>query len=407
MFHDGATLDAEGVKANLERAKSIEGSSVATDLAAMQSVTVVDPQTVEVTLSEPNVAIIGSFADRAGIIVSPQAIADGVDLDTTMVGAGPFKLIEHRQGDRTTFERFEEYWDTERVAKVAQLEIRVVPDAVARLNALRTGQINATTLSANQVSEIENDPAFRLQFSTELQYIYIVQNRARAGQDDLDVRRALLHGLDRQSICDSLLLGYCELTDQPFPPGYFAYNDEIEDVLYPYDPDTARELLAGAGVESLELSMLIPAGLPQYPEIAEIIQAQWAELGVTVDIRPTDPTSLGEVMFAQEQADTMLASWGGRPDPAMTFIQRAGPDAFANPGGVTTPEMEELIAQASSIADPEERQAALQAGSKEMAESVLEMVVLFPQVPYAMADNVVFEPYLTSKPEFRDVAVVE
>ena len=112
-------------------------------------------------------------------------------------------------------------------------------------------------------------------------------------------------------------------------------------------------------------------------------------------------------MFAQEQADTMLAGWGGRPDPAMTFIQRAGPDAFANPGGVTTPEMEDLIAQATSIADPEEREAALKEGSREMAESVLEMVVLFPQVPYVAQSNVRFTPYLSSKPEFRDVAIVQ
>jgi hypothetical protein len=68
--------------------------------------------------------------------------------------------------------------------------------------------------------------------------------------------------------------------------------------------------------------------------------------------------------------------------------------------------MVELIAQATSISDPEERQAALQAGSKEMAESVLEMVVLFPNVPYVAQSDVVFTPYLSSKPEFRDVAIV-
>ena len=249
-----------------------------------------------------------------------------------MVGAGPFKLVEHRPGDRTTYVRNDDYWDQDHLAKVKNLEIRVVADNVARLNAVRTGQLQATTISATQVPEIENDPAFRVLFNTELAYTYIVQNRARAQQDNVDVRRALLYGLDRQGICDSLLAGKCVITDQPFPPGYFAYNEDIDDVLYPYDPEKAKELLAGAGVESLELSMLIPGGLPTYPEIAEVIQAQWAELGVTVDIQPADPTSLGELMFAQEQADTMLAGWGGRPDPAMTFIQRAGPDAFANPG---------------------------------------------------------------------------
>jgi peptide/nickel transport system substrate-binding protein len=406
-FHDGAPLDAEAVKANLDRGKSIEGSSVATDLAAMESVTVVDPMTVDVNLSTPNVAIIGSFADRAGILVSPKALADGVDLDANMVGAGPYKMISHVHGDTTKYERNDDYWDQEHLAPVKNLEIKVIADNVARLNAIRTGQISATTISAAQAPEVEGNEDLRLMYNTELAYTYIVQNRARAGQDDLRVRQALLYGLDRQSICDSLLAGKCLITDQPFPPGYFAYNEDIPDVLYPYDPDKAKELLAEAGVTDLSLSMLIPAGLPTYPEIAEIIQAQWAELGVTIEIRPTDPTSLGEVMFAQEQADTMLAGWGGRPDPAMTFIQRAGPDAFANPGGVTTPEMVDLIAQATSIADPDEREAALKEGSREMAESVLEMVVLFPQVPYVTQSNVRFTPYLSSKPEFRDVAIMQ
>ena len=85
-------------------------------------------------------------------------------------------------------------------------------------------------------------------YNTELAYTYIVQNRARGGQDDVRVRQAMLYGLDRQSICDSLLAGKCQITDQPFPPGYFAYNEDIPDVLYPYDPEKAKELLAEAGV---------------------------------------------------------------------------------------------------------------------------------------------------------------
>lgn len=405
-FHDGAPFDGEAVKANIERAQSIEGSSVATDLEVIESVTVVDPTTVELALSEPNVAIIGSLADRAGIQVSPQAIADGVNLDEQMVGAGPYKMVAHTPGSSTTFERNDEYWDTENTPDVATLEIRVIADQVSRLNALRTGQIDATQLGQNQVSELEGQDDIDVIVNTELQYLYVVQNRARANQDDLRVRQALVHGLDRQAICDALLFGLCELTDQPFPPGYFAYDDSIDDVLYPYDPERARELLDEAGVEELDVSMLIPAGLPTYPEMAEIIQAQWADLGITVSIEPAEPTQLGELMFAQESADAMLATWGGRPDPAMTFNQRASADGFANPGGGTTDEMIELIEESVSIVDPDEREDALKRGSREMAESVLELVLMFPQVPYGMQDNVVFEPYLTAKPEFRNVGKV-
>ncbi len=404
-FHDGAAFDAEAVKINIERAKAIEGSSVATDLNSIDTVTVIDPTTVEIGMNRPNVAIIGSFTDRAGIMVSPQALADEVNLDEEMVGAGPYRMVSHTPGATTIFERNDDYWDTENLPKVATLEIRVIADQVARLNALRTGQIHATTIGANQVSEVEGDDAVNVQFNTELQYFYIVQNRARANQDDVRVRQALLHGLDREAMCDALLFGYCVLTDQPFPPGYYAYNTEIDDVLYPYDPARAQELLAEAGVESLDLSMLIPAGLATYPEMAEIIQAQWGELGVNVTIEAAEPTQLGELMFAQQTSDALLATWGGRPHPLVTFIQRASSTGFANPGGITTPLMEELIAEASALTDAGERQVALQAGSREVAESVLEMVLMFPQVPYATLDGVVFTPYLTSKPEFRAVGI--
>lgn len=405
-FHDGAALDAEAVAANFERALGIEGSSVATDLGSIEEVSVVDELTVALTLAEPNAALIGALADRAGIVVSPQAIADEVDLDAEMVGAGPFRMVSHDSGNVTVFERFEDYWDQDNLAEVAGLEIVVMPDAVARLNALRSGQIDATTISADQIPEIENDSSLVIQTQSELQYFYVVQNRARAGQDDLALRQAMLHGLDREGMCQSLLLGYCEVTDQPFPPGYYAYDDGIDQLLYPYDPDRARELMDEAGVESLELSMLMPAGLATYPEVGQTIQAQWAELGITVELIPAQPAQLGEQMFANEEADTMLASWGGRPDPGMTLTQRTSADAFANPGGHTTPEMADILERAAATIDPDERAAVLQEGSAEVAESVLEMVLFFPQVPYVTSADVRFTPYLTSKPEFRDVAVM-
>lgn len=402
-FHDGAPFDAEAVEINFDRAKSIEGSSVATDLGSIEDVTVVDEFTVELTLSEPNVAVIGSLSDRAGIQVSPQAIADGVNLDEEMVGAGPYRMVSHTPGATTLFERNDDYWDTENIPNVARLEIRVIADNVARLNAFRTGQVDATTIGANQVSEVDDDPEVQVLLNTELQYIYLVQNRSRANQDDVRVRQAIVHAIDREAICDALIFGYCELTDQPFPPGYFAYDDSIPDVLYDYDLDRSRELLEEAGVGNFDISLIIPAGLATYPEVAETVQAMLTDVGITVEIQAAEPTQLGELMFAQQVTDMMLAAWGGRPDPAITMIQRASETGFANPGGVTTERMTELIEQAVSTTDADERTAVLRQGSREMAESVLEIVLYFPQVPYVLGDGVYFEPYQTAKPEFRNV----
>ncbi|MCU1504715.1 MAG: hypothetical protein JWM12_4069 [Ilumatobacteraceae bacterium] len=406
-FHDGATLDATAVKSNLDRAKNLQGSSVATDLASIDSVTVVDPATVEVKLKAPNVAILGSFADRAGIMVSPKAIADGVNLDETMVGAGPYKMVSHVPGSTTKFERFDGYWDKAHLPKVKTLEIRVIADEVARQNALETGQISATTIGPAQAKDVQANGDVNLQYNTELAYLYIVQNRSQVHQDDVRVRQAMMYALDRDGMCKALAFGFCEVSDQPFPPGYFAYDPTLPQVLYPYDVAKAKDLMKQAGVSSMDITMFTPAGLPTYPELSEAIQSQWAEIGINVTLQPVEPTQLGVLMFQQQKANTMLAGWGGRPDPSITMIQRASATGFGNPGGVTTPKMTDLIAQSTATADPAARAKALQAGSREMAESVLEMPVYFPKNIYGSQKNVFFTPYLSSKPEFRDVYITK
>jgi len=405
-FHDGAVFDAAAVKKNLERAKGVQGSSVASDLRNLASVDVVDPQTVHLNLSAPDVSIIGALSDRAGVQVSPKALDEGVNLDEKMVGAGPYKLVSYVPGSATIYERNPNYWDPN-AAKAARLEIRVIADSTARLNALRTGQIDATTINANQVAEVKDDPTINLQTNTELAYLYIVQNRARAGQGDLKVRQAMLYALDREGICKAVLFGYCEVTDHLFPPGYFADDPNLQKLLYPYDVNKAKQLMAEAGKSAgFTVTMLTPAGLPTYPEIAEAIQAQWKAIGITVQIQPAEPTKLGELMFAQKSADTMLAGWGGRPDPSITFAQRGTAAGFGNPGGVTTPEMEALYQKSITTTDKAEREKVLRDGTKEMAQSVLEMVVAIPKVPYVTTKKVVgFQPYLSSKPEFRGVGV--
>ena len=79
----------------------------------------------------------------------------------TWSGPGRTRWSSHVQGDTTKYERNDDYWDQDHLAKVKNLEIRVIADNVARLNALRTGEISATTISATQIPDVEERPAFR------------------------------------------------------------------------------------------------------------------------------------------------------------------------------------------------------------------------------------------------------
>src|SRR5690606_5452955 len=99
------------------------------------------------------------------------------------------------------------------------------------------------------------------------------------------------------------------------------------------DPDRARELLAEAGVEELEIGMMFAAGQAPYPEIAEAIQAQLGEVGITLRLEPNEQSQLADLMFAQEAADSLLSGASGRPDPSQYMYARMDAEAFGNPGG--------------------------------------------------------------------------
>src|SRR5690349_17940102 len=115
-FHDGEKMDAAAVKYNLERHKTMPGSSRRAELTQMESVEVVDPQTVRIHLSAPSSPLLTVLADRAGMMVSPKAAqAAGDKFGTRPVCSGPFRFVERIAQDRIVLERYPGYWDKGRI----------------------------------------------------------------------------------------------------------------------------------------------------------------------------------------------------------------------------------------------------------------------------------------------------
>ena len=111
-FHDGAPFDAEAVKVNIDRYKTADYSKRKGELKSVTSVTVIDPLTVRLDLSAPDAPLLSILADRAGMMVSPKAIAAlGVNLPTKPVCAGPFKFVERLPQQKIVFEKFDDYWN--------------------------------------------------------------------------------------------------------------------------------------------------------------------------------------------------------------------------------------------------------------------------------------------------------
>ena len=162
--------------------------------------------------------------------------------------AGPWRHVEFRLGNRSAYERFDGYWDPD-AARVARLELLLIPDETTRMNAVRSGQVDGTTISNLQIQQARRY-GLKVQSGVGLEVLHIQLNRTRAGFDDVRVRQAMNHAIDRRAIIRALSFGYGQPSVQPFPEDYVAYAPGLGRLHYDYDPDRARALLAEAGISS-------------------------------------------------------------------------------------------------------------------------------------------------------------
>lgn len=403
-FHDGEEFNAEAVAANIERGQTLEGSSVAADLADIEEVEVVDEHEVVFHLSQPNSMLPGMLSHRAGAMISPGAF-DNDDLDVMPVGAGMYEVSDHRPDDVITYERYDDYWDDD-VVGAARFELVILPDPSARFNALRTGDVDIASLEGRQVSEAEAADLI-VESDTALHYLVLYLNRA--SQDALEipeVRQAMNHAIDKQAIVDSVLFGYGETASQPFPEGYWAHNPDFPGDYYEYDPERAQELLAEAGYEDgFEFELLVTA-LGVYEQSAEAAQSMLDEVGITANLRTVEPAQTADVYYAQQDGDALLSQWGGRPDPSMTIELQFSDEGFANPGRHFTEEMLELNREALETIDFDERQEVIHRNVAHIVEQAFQVPIAHDEGIYGMTDRVVgFETLVTGQANFRTLGL--
>jgi peptide/nickel transport system substrate-binding protein len=403
-FHDGTPFDAEAVRANIERAQTVEGSSVAADLAGISTVEVVDPHTVRLRLTERNSMLLGLLSHRAGVMVSPTAF-DNPDLDLAPVGTGMYRVREYRPNDTIFYERYDDYWDPD-VVGVRNLELRILPDEVTRMNALRTGEVDIALLSGRLASEAEALPGITVNRDVTLTYLVLYLNRARAEFHNPLVRQALNHAIDRQAIAQGIYFGAARPTVQPFPDSYYAYNPAYPPDHYAYDPERARQLLAEAGLPNgFEFEMLVTA-LSTYVQAGEAIQNMLAEIGVTANIRSVEAAQTADVYYAQQQGDALVSQWGGRPDPSMTIELQFTGEGFSNPGRHTTPRLEDLHGQALDSLESDRRRELIHQAVGEIVDQAFQVPIVSDESVIGATDRVVgLQTLVTGQVDFRNLGV--
>ena len=388
-FHDGSTLDANVVKANLDRLLSMTTAPVYGAVRNVESVEAPDATTVVLNMKQVDSTLPYGLADRAGMIVSGKALAEGADLGAVAVGAGPYTMVEFRPGDGMTFERFDDYWGDPNAAASQRVELVGIADGQARANGLLSDQFDAAYITPSQTDQVKN-AGVELIAEPNLWYIQSYLNRSRPFFSDFRVSQAMSYAIDRNAICEAIYYGYCEPSFKLFPDDYWAGSPDIPADYYTYDPEKAKQLLAEAGyADGFTFELMIPAGSDPYPQFAELLQDQWGAVGITVNLNPVDISQLADTYFGQKQSDALLGGGGQVPEPAQLFSGTYMTTSYANPGGVTAPGMDDLVNQMFAALDQDERAGLVREATELVVSDALNIIFLFPEVIYGVQDDVV------------------
>jgi len=398
-FSDGTPFNAEVVKANFERATTVEGSGVHAYLASVDSVEVIDEYHVRFHLNRPDATLPNQLATRPGMQVSPAAF-DNPNLDYEPVGTGPYVLREYRDGEVAIYDRNPDYWDEEWTGP-AHLEIWYFPDAQTRLNALQSGQIDAAPLDVTQIDQVQREGRFNVDVYQTIETYHFQPDRTKSEFGNPLVRHAISHAIDREAIVEGLMLGYATAATQWVAPDTPYYVEDLGDSTT-YDLERARELMAEAGLEDGFSFTAGSSVQPVFQRLAEILQAQLAEINIEMKVEQNP--QLADAFFVQNAYDAIVSAYPGRIDPSETTQIYFNRESFSNPGREIAQEVEDAWLEA--LKPGEGRDAAQEQLLRAIDEAMPNIPILYPKVGLAYSDAVQgLEWYLTGHIEFEGVSV--
>ncbi|GAB3057272.1 glutathione ABC transporter substrate-binding protein [Virgibacillus ainsalahensis] len=416
-FHDGSQLNAEVVKANLDRVRDPEVASPLSFLFDMiESVEVVDEYTVHITTAFPFAALPSHLAHPGGHIISLEsikadyeAIENGEEpfasINANPVGTGYFKYEDRQHGESITLVKNEDYWGEP--AKVDEVTYKIVPEDGTRIAELETAEADIIyPVNANDIGRIDSNENTYVKQSDSASLSYIGFNTNVEPFNDVRVRQAITMAIDNEALIEGVTDGVALPAIGPLAPTVFGYTDDIEPLTY--DPEQAKALLEDAGYPD-GFSATILTHDRTTTDTAEVAQAQLSEIGIELNIETLETGTYLETT-ANGEMDMFVGSWGTVTLDAdyglypMFHSSNAG--APGNRSFFANDEVDDLLEQARKTVNEEER-LELYKKAQQLIVDEAPIVPLYHSVLLAgLASHVDgFFQYPSSFPFLRDVTV--
>lgn len=301
-YHDGAELTSADVKFSFDRAVAPDSKNATKKVfAPIKSIETPDATTVKITLSEPSANFLFGLGYGDSSILNPKSVADA---STKPVGTGAYKFVEWSRGNRLVYTRNDAYWGTKPAIK--DVIYRFMPDAQAQMAAIQSGDCDALTNfgSYENIETLKKDARLKVTVGNTEGETILAMNNAKPPFNDVRVRKAIAHAIDRKAVIDGAMNGAAQPIGTHFSPNHPAYVDLTGAT--PYDPKKAKALLAEAGFPNGFSTTLKLPPPPYARRSGEVVAALLADIGIKVSIEPVEFPQWLERVYRNKDYDLSL-----------------------------------------------------------------------------------------------------
>ena len=417
-FHSGAPLTASDIAFSINRLVSEKAMGGQTSprkslLGPVTGAEVAGANTVRLKLSAPwpilpamlpfQEMVSEAFVQKVG----QDGMATGVDC------AGPFKLVEWRRGDAIIMERDPKYYggspDIPPVgpARVDRVIFKIIPENASRVAALLAGEVDIINeLPSSAIKQVEASDKAKVAAVNGTRTFFLAMNLSKKPFDDVRVRKALNHAIDRKLIIARILEGRATPLNGVMSPDAFAFNDALPE--YKHDPELAKKLLAEAGhPNGIELTIDTTGA---FKPMAEAIAALLARGGVRAKVQVWEGAVLSPMWNdpqKRKERDVYLTSWGnGALDPSDIMVPTLRTGGRGNAAGYSNARVDQLLDAAETEPDQAKR-AAMYKEAQALVNAEAPWVFLWlPQDLYGVSKRLKgWKPSADSRINLHDASV--
>ena len=290
-FHDGTPFDAEVMKFTIERILDPDYNSLQrTYWVPVTEINTPDELTCVIKTETPMGVM--PYVMALTTPVHPDVGMDPEGFPEVPIGTGPFKFVEWVKDDRVVVEANPDYWGGP--PQVRQAIFRTIPELSTRMSALEAGEVDIVLeIVPEDVERIQGREGVNVLSVETFRTSWLWMNGSREPFTDVRVRQAIQHAVNLNDIAESIIQGVGIKARAPIAPQVFGFHPDLPP--YEYNPDRARELLAEAGFpngfETTAKGMGERGGYTRFGDVAEVVLAYLAEVGIVAEPIVTDPAT--------------------------------------------------------------------------------------------------------------------